>query len=282
MLQNTFLHLPGIGLKSERTLWNAGIRSWDDFCDETICRKAPFSSKKSELLRHQLHLCHNRLCACDPSFFARSLPTQHLWRLFPDFRECAAYIDIETTGLGGPRDHITTAAIYDGSNISYYVYGDNLDLFPEDLLKYKILISYNGSCFDLPFIRSQFGVALDQVHVDLRYLLSSLGYRGGLKGCEKKLGLDRAELDGVDGYFAVLLWDEYKKRGNSKALETLLAYNITDTVNLENLMVQAYNLKIHETPFHEQKLPLPSPPSIPFQADAELVSRLRDLCFAAY
>ena len=46
--------------------------------------------------------------------------------------------------------------------------------------------------------------------------MSSLGYRGGLKGCEKCLGLDRAELDGVDGYFAVLLWNEYRKSGNTK------------------------------------------------------------------
>ena len=269
-------------LKTERTLWDMGICSWDAFCDESMCAKSPFSSKKSQLLRGHLDQCRERLCACDPPFFARSLPTQHLWRLFSEFRDCAAYIDIETTGLGGPYDHITTAAIYDGRNVSYYVYGDNLDLFPEDLSKYKILISYNGSCFDLPFIRGQFGVPLDQVHIDLRFLLGSLGYRGGLKGCEKKLGLDRAELDGVDGYFAVLLWEEYRKKRNSKALETLLAYNITDTVNLENLMVQAYNLKIRETPFHEEKLLLPCPPQVPFQADVQLVSRLRDFYFSAF
>ena len=31
MLQNTFLHIPGIGIKSEQALWKKGIRSWDDF-----------------------------------------------------------------------------------------------------------------------------------------------------------------------------------------------------------------------------------------------------------
>ena len=149
-------------------------------------------------------------------YFADALTPKLLWRLFADFRECAAYLDIETTGLGGPYDHITTAALYDGRNVFHYVYGDNLDLFARDLGKYKILITYNGACFDLPFIRSYFGIAVDQVHIDLRYLLSSLGYRGGLKGCEKCLGLDRAELDGVDGYFAVLLWNEYRKSGNKK------------------------------------------------------------------
>jgi len=56
----------------------------------------------------------------------------------------------------------------------------------------------------------------------LRYVLKSLGYSGGLKSCEKALGLDRGDLDGVDGYFAVLLWRDYQKKHNEKALETLL------------------------------------------------------------
>ena len=153
---------------------------------------------------------------------------------------------------------------------------------PVDLRKYKILITYNGSCFDLPFIRNYFGIAVDHIHIDLRYLLRSLGYSGGLKRCEKSLGLDRAELNGVDGYFAVLLWREYKKRGNAKALETLLAYNMADTVNLETLMVQAFNMKVSETPFHELRIPLPCPPCIPFKPDAALIDELRQELFRSF
>ena len=47
------------------------------------------------------------------------------------------------------------------------------------------------------------------------------------------MGLDRGYLEGVDGYFAVLLWREYELYHDQEALETLLAYNIADTVNLE-------------------------------------------------
>jgi uncharacterized protein YprB with RNaseH-like and TPR domain len=49
--------------------------------------------------------------------------------------------------------------------------------------------------------------------------------------------MDRGNLSDVDGFFAVLLWNEYRKTGNQKALDTLLAYNVQDTVNLQNLMV---------------------------------------------
>jgi len=275
MLQNTFVHLPGIGLKTELSFWQKGIHSWESFSDEHAWSRAPFSRGRYKALRAHLDISRERLRAKDPAYFADALTPKLLWRLFADFRECAAYLDIETTGLGGPYDHITTAALYDGRKVFYYIHGDNLDLFARDLAKYKILITYNGACFDLPFIRSYLGIAVNQVHIDLRYLLSSLGYRGGLKGCEKCLGLDRAELDGVDGYFAVLLWNEYRKTGNKNALETLLSYNIADTVNLENLMVQAFNMKVGETPFVDLKIPLPSPPTVPFEPDAGLIEMLR-------
>jgi hypothetical protein len=277
MLEKTFLHLPGVGEKTERSLWEEGIHSWDIFCDEGRCT-LPFGKKKSAALRFSLAECREALQNCSPEFFARSLPHQFLWRLFPDFRDCVAYLDIETTGLGGPPfDHITTAALYDGREVSYYVYGQDLERFRDDLQKYKILISYNGKCFDVPFINDYFGITLDQVHIDLRYLLSSLGYRGGLKGCEKKLGIGRDELDGVDGFFGVLLWEEYKRKNDLKALETLLAYNIADAVNLEALMVKAYNLKLLETPFLELRLPLPSSPALPFSPHAECICRLREI-----
>ncbi len=128
---------------------------------------------------------------------------------------------------------------------------DKTSRFKEDIQKYKVLVTYNGKCFDVPFLQSYFGIKLNQVHIDLRYVLKSLGYTGGLKGCEKKAGIDRGDLDGVDGYFAVFLWNEYQRNKNDKALETLLAYNIQDVVNLETLMVLSYNLKLKETPFNE-------------------------------
>jgi hypothetical protein len=59
-------------------------------------------------------------------------------------------------------------------------------------------------------------------------------------------------------------------------LETLLAYNIQDVVNLEFLNVLSYNLKLKETPFVQSlKLAFPSCPDIPFKADLETIERMR-------
>jgi uncharacterized protein YprB with RNaseH-like and TPR domain len=117
---------------------------------------------------------------------------------------------------------------------------------------------------------------MDHAHIDLRYVLASIGYSGGLKKCEKRLGIDRGDLIDVDGYFAVLLWQDYDVAGNAKALDTLLAYNVLDVVNLETLMIIAHNHKLQGTPFEDShSLALPSPPENPFQADRGTIFRLR-------
>jgi uncharacterized protein YprB with RNaseH-like and TPR domain len=107
--------------------------------------------------------------------------------------------------------------------------------------------------------------------------LQSLGFRGGLKGCERQLGMDRGDLKDIDGFFAVLLWDEYQRTGDQKALDTLLAYNVQDTITLENLMVTAYNLKLKQTPFYEKLLIADSPPPAnPYRVDLATVDRIKN------
>lgn len=271
MLQNTFCHIPGIGSTTENRLWAAGITSWEKWLEPSPV-KLPNSSKIEicNLLEQSIDALSD-----NPAFFTERLPSHEQWRVFPQYRHQTAYIDIETTGLGDDAD-LTTIALYDGSDIHYYVNGRNLEQFLDDIWNYKVLVSYNGKVFDIPFLERYFHITLNHAQIDLRYVLARLGFKGGLKGCEKMLGIDRGGLDGVDGYFAVLLWKEYENYNDEKALETLLAYNIEDTVNLELLMIEAYNRNIVNTPFaKELRLPTPQPPSLPFQPDASCVERVK-------
>ncbi len=273
MLKNTFHHIPGIGLKKEEQLWDSGITSWATLAEPDQFK---LSSKKMDTLVTNVResICH--FDNNDPNYFEDLLPANLHWRFFPEFRHETVYLDIETTGLDAFSSEITTIAMYDGKSVYYYVKGDNLDDFLDDLEKYRVIVSYNGKGFDVPFIENYFGVNLDQAHIDLRFILQSLGYKGGLKKCEHALGINRGELDGVDGYFAVLLWDDYIKKNNKKALETLLAYNIEDVINLETLMVMAYNMKIDNTPFSQShEIPLPDTPEIPFKADIETIEKIK-------
>lgn len=267
MLTHTFCHLPGIGPAKEQRLWDRGILTW-----EQALADSDTQSFCSGLLESK-----DSLARGDAAYFADRLPAGQQYRLFNAFGHTAVYLDIETTGLS-PWDEITTIALYDGKKVKYYIQGDNLEQFTTDIEDYGLIITFNGKTFDLPFLRSRLGCPLDQAHIDLRYVLAGLGFKGGLKKCEKAMGIDRGDLDGVDGSFAVILWHEYQKTGNPNALETLLAYNIEDVINLETLMVQAYNMKIQDMNIAQA---IPTPPGIknPLSPDMSLVDRLRSSVF---
>jgi hypothetical protein len=269
MLPNTFCHLVGIGPKKEKALWERGLHCWDDVVE------AAAADSRSAALAQRLQDSRRRYAERDARWFHQALPTQQEWRLFRDFRNRIGYLDIETTGTGG-WDEITTIALYDGADVRTYVQGINLEEFCEDVSGCDLLVTYNGKTFDLPFIRRQMGLSMDQAHIDLRYVLARLGYKGGLKGCEKAMGLDRGELDGVDGYFAVLLWQEYRRKDSAEALETMLAYNAEDVVNLEPLMVKAWNMMVKATPFVDQHLLEEHPPApVPHTPHVPTVRRLK-------
>ncbi len=273
MLRNTFCHLSGIGLRTERALWDGGVRNWEDLVE---MGEVVLPGKRGQVARDDVFRSIEALEDRDIGFFGSALPPGEQWRMFADFRGRVAYLDIETTGLGF-GDGITTIALYDGTSVRHYVQGESLRRFKDDVDDYELLITYNGKCFDIPFIEQYFMMSLPHAHIDLRYVLRGLGYSGGLKACERALGIDRGDLDGVDGYFAVLLWQEYERFGNQRALETLLAYNIEDVLNLERLMLLAFNMKLGDTPFaHTGRLPIPSDrPRNPFVADLETVDMIR-------
>ena len=273
MLRHTFLHIPGIGPKTEQGFWSAGVDDWDAFFGDASLR---LSTSKRETIADVLTESRRQLDRRNPDFFARRIPASQQWRLFSEFRDQAAYLDIETTGLEADCT-ISTIAVYDGSTMVTYVNGQNLDDFIDDIRRYKLLVTYNGKCFDVPVIERYFGHTLEHAHIDLRYVLASLGLKGGLKRCEAQLGMDRGDLEEIDGLFAVVLWKAYQRNADERALETLLAYNLQDAINLEALMVTAFNLKVRQTPFDRRfRLSMPETPRNPISAHRGTIERYRN------
>lgn len=275
MLKNTFVHVQGVGTKTEQKIWEAGIHNWQQFLENG---QTVLSLGRKVLIQRALEDSATHIT--NPRYFARTLQSHDHWRLFQEFRDTVAYLDIESTGLDFDRNEITTIALYDGQSVKTYVNGRNLNDFAHDIRQYQVLVTFNGKTFDVPFIERYFNITLDQAHIDLRYVLTSLGLRGGLKRIETRLNMDRGGLKDVDGYFAVLLWQAYQTARDPRVLETLLAYNVQDTINLEHLMVTAYNRKLRGTPFHAQyQLPLPPTCANPFNAHAEVIQSIRRAIF---
>lgn len=271
MLRRTFCHIPRIGAATERKYWRDGLRCWDD----ALAPGAEAAlGNKAAWVRQFAAESRERLEAGDARWFHDRLPAGETWRLYADFRDRAAYVDIETTGLGFGEDHITTIALCGSGRIRTYVHGRNLDDFRDDIREFDLLVTFNGKCFDVPFIEREMGISLDMAHVDLRYVMRKVGLTGGLKRIEKTLGMDRDGLDGVDGSFAVILWNEYRATGNPAALETLLAYNAADVAGLERLLAYAHNALVADTPFAGPVVEPGPEPVVPHVADRALVDRL--------
>jgi uncharacterized protein len=283
MLRHTFIHLPGVGVHRERALWEQGILDWDHFlsaaCDGVL--HEGIYQTAVPLVRQSL----DAAAGSDAGFFRALLPQREMWRLYPAFAQQALFLDIETTGLSPYYDQVTMIGALGGGRLALFINGINLDQFPDYVRQFPLLVTFNGSQFDVPFLRAHFPQAhLDQAHIDLRFLLASLGYRGGLKAVERNLGLRRdAAIEGVDGFEAVRLWHSYR-RGQRAALEKLSLYNLTDVVNLVELLEIAVEHKRRETAFPSPELVAPACTAPQFDASqvpqwlAQYLAGLQDAC----
>ncbi len=239
MLRQTFLHIPGVGPRTEERLWRAGAVSWDAFEGAEAAARIP--SRLARRIRAELDRSEAALRGGKYRYFAENLAAPEHWRAWPEFRDRVAFLDIETTGLSIGRDALTVVGLYDGHRKRSFVRGVNLEDLPEALEPIRMLVTFNGQRFDVPFLRRAFPRARwDQLHMDLVHPLHRLGFYGGLKRIEADLGILRsAETAGLSGFDAVRLWHAYEG-GDDDALDLLLAYNLEDVVNLEPLAEFAY------------------------------------------
>lgn len=239
MLRETFVHIPGVGYRTEERLWRSGIHTWDDF--SSVRRPPRIGGRLARRMQDELDRSEDALRQGRHRYFARTLPPRERWRSWREFRRSVAYLDIETTGLSIGRNAVTVVGVYDGRRKRSFVQGDNLEDLPAALAHAKLLVTFNGSRFDVPFLRKAFPrMALDQIHVDVLHPLARLGFVGGLKSIEAEMGIARSdETAALRGFDAIRLWHAYEA-GDDEALDLLLEYNMEDVVNLAPLAEFAY------------------------------------------
>jgi len=240
LLEKTYSHINRISLKKEESLWQEGITNWESTLSNINYYAMPKSIRdtlKRELPRTIRHYNNKNY-----NYFLDRLEKFHKYRVYPFIESKTLFLDIETTGVKPADDHITVIGCYDGKEIRVFIYGENENEFLDYIKKFSLVVTFNGSCFDMPFLDRYFDREFNIHQVDLRFLLKDLGYTGGLKKIEVDIGLSRGDdMTGVTGYTAVLLWKYYKRTRDRRALNTLIHYNILDTINLEYLLRMAYN-----------------------------------------
>ena len=242
MLQSTFLFLKGIGESTERLWWEDGIATWDVFLEKSTAPR--ISAYRKTMYDEEIQEANKHWRSHNSRFFARTLKPRDQWRLYPNFRSQAAFLDIETNGLPFPDGQITVVGIYGKGTMTTLIHGVNLseERLQAELASYDLLVTFFGSGFDLPFLKFTYpNLVLDHPHIDLCFAARRLGFKGGLKAIEMEVGCYRPTiLEGLTGWDAVRLWEEWQL-GHSASGELLIQYNEADCKNLEPLADLIYN-----------------------------------------
>jgi uncharacterized protein YprB with RNaseH-like and TPR domain/predicted nuclease with RNAse H fold/adenylate kinase family enzyme len=262
MIRNTFLHLPGVGQLKERRLWDAGYRDWDSLWERLrsgVAIRDIFHDRKQRTFDFDeastdpvesvddqvatgvkwldcIDQSKRAFIARDYAFFLSSLRPSDHWRLLPNSIDDALFLDIETTGLSRNHHYITViGAMYHGA-FYQWTWSQSLDQLAELIAEAPLVITFNGSRFDLPFVRDQLPqLPSPRAHIDLLYSSRAAGFEGGQKDLEIKLGLGRAsELVGFDGLEAVAAWCG-GLYGDAEQYTRLLKYNRADVEMLPRI-----------------------------------------------
>jgi hypothetical protein len=280
MLENSFVHLPGIGPETELKLWSLGLNTWADLSNNV---QAVFKGQKARKIAAALEASQSAHESGEYHYFHSLFKGSEMWRLFPSLLKKGlakdiAYLDIETTGLGFPPEckSTTIAVLFQGVLQVEHDPSKKLQLLQRIDREAKLLVTFNGGPFDLPFLRREFHLSLSQAHLDLRFWFARLDLRGGLKKIQQSFRQvpQRGSMD-IDGFDAVKLWHLHQ-RGVPRALDTLMTYNAEDTVVLEQLVYCGLNIEAQRRP--TLALPvyeLPPAPAIATQICPEVYRLLR-------
>ena len=235
MITNTFIFLERIGGKLEQNIWKNGINNWDNFLRRSSIKG--LSRHRKLYYDRKILNARKALYNFDSGYFLGLLHQSEMWRLYEFFKEDAVFLDIETTGLSKNNDDITVFGLYDGINTKIMIKGINLNYnaLKNELKKYRLIVTFNGASFDIPFIEKRYPDLLPKVpNFDVKSATDKLGLKGGLKNIEKLLGLKRSNI--VDKFYggdALALWRMYRATGDDYYLNLLVEYNEYDIINLK-------------------------------------------------
>jgi hypothetical protein len=231
MIRESFIFLDKISHKTEQNIWKQGIKCWNDFLNTEKIKG--ISKKRKERFDLQLLEARKKLLEDDAEYFASLFPSNEHWRLYEQFKDEAVFLDIE--------GNVSVIGLFDGYETKTLVRGFNFDkrLLEKEVSKYNIVVTFNGSSFDLPAIKRYFNLDFKIPHVDLRFVCQKIGLTGGLEQIERKLGVKRKEETFKDEIDIAFLWRRWWMTGERKYIDLLVQYNEEDIVNLKPIAEHA-------------------------------------------
>lgn len=235
MITEALLHCAGIGPARLAQLHARGVRTWNDVLDQ----QATLANRRGQILADESRRCLAALAAGEIGYFASNFAPRDKWRILDHYLDQASYFDIETVGLEHDAN-ITVISCWHQGHLHNFVEHENLDEFLVLLDDVRLLVSFNGSSFDVPRILGTFHIPeLPCAHLDMRWTCFHHGLTGGLKEIATRAGIERpADLHAADGELAVRLWHAWLSSHDVAAREMLIRYCGSDVLMLVMLAHQ--------------------------------------------
>lgn len=185
-------------------------------------------------------LCNRLASVCDPAEISH---------------ENIVFMDIETTGLVGNSPLFLIGTMLwtpDGFEIRQFFarnYAEEravLSLFADALTGRKLLVTFNGKSFDMPYIRTRAAAtgipfAGDPYHLDMLHVCRRI-WRGRLPNCklqtlESRI-CSRERHGDIPGGDIPDAYHEYVRTRNARQMVAVLKHNMLDLVTMADLMTR--------------------------------------------
>lgn len=229
MIDETFLHCPGIGPVTEKRLQQLGFQCWEDCLIHEA--ELPFSGDFKTRFLETLVISLKALEADDLVYFTSRLPPREHWRILARYFTESTFFDIETSGLSSYDSTITVISAFFQGQLYTFRHDETLHDFLQLIDQSTLLVTFNGNCFDIPFLENTFNIpTIGCPAIDLRWICYHAGYSGGLKSIERQLSIVRpSEIQHLDGFEAVLLFERWQA-GDDRAGRQLIRYCESDVL----------------------------------------------------
>lgn len=241
VLERSFVMLPGVGRRTERSLWQQGISNWDAFLEAQNVRG--MSIGRFQSLMGQARMLRDLEAEGRLRELGALLPSGERWRLLRFWDSRFAAMDIEVVRAGRGIRPVMVSLLRGRQDCVTLIRGDDLNWrnLGRLLSGVDFLVTFNGSSFDLPVLIDNGFPAQGPMQIDLRRYSARSGLTGGLKRIEVELGIRRSrELEFSTSGQVSYLWRLWEERGSKNALDLLISYNRYDTITLVRLAEEIY------------------------------------------
>lgn len=215
--------------------------------------------KKDEINCERKNLRENPAVSVFVACHKLNIPVENSIELYPNFfyeKEKILFLDIETIGLGFSlqnwpfiiglayfkENYIETQQIFLSSTI---LEPDNLEYLEELWKTYSLLITYNGSTFDIPLLKTRYNLYRKNFpqthleHIDLYRIIRQIYPQKPrrLKDAERVILQEQRDLD-MDGREIGQAYFEYQKFGDFSKIEAIMRHNLFDLLSLAKLALK--------------------------------------------